>query len=233
VGRIRGWPATLSQPELLAAPVQLRPVGISDARTWHELREANALWLAPWKATNPDVTANPEDSPRRSQSNPYVSFARRTVFWGFTSMLLSRWRSGHGGVIIWVVCYGGQVAGQVSLFSVERGSNRSGKVGYWIDEKFAGLGIMPTALAMVVDHSFSAMKLHRIEASIRPDNKASRRVVEKLGFREEGFRLREVHIDGAWRDHISYAITVEDVPDGLLSRWRLSHPMLARSMPEL
>jgi ribosomal-protein-alanine N-acetyltransferase len=137
-------------------------------------------------------------------------------------MIRSRWRSGHGGAIIWVICYGGRVAGQILLFSIEWGSNRSAKVGYWIDEKFAGLGIMPTALAMAVDHSFGVMGLHRIEASIRPDNKASRRVVEKLGFREEGLRPREVHIDGAWRDHISYAITAEDVPDGMLSQWRRS-----------
>lgn len=222
MGRIRGWPATLSEPELLAAPVVLRPVGVSDARTWHEIRGANALWLSPWEPTNPDVPANPEDPLRRSRSNPYVSFARRTVFWGLAWMVRSRWQSGHGGAVIWVVCYGGQVAGQLRLFSAEWGPNRSAKVGYWIDEKFAGLGIMPTALAMAVDHSFSVMGLHRIEASIRPDNKASRRVVEKIGFREEGLRLREVHIDGAWRDHICYAITVEDVPDGLLSRWRHS-----------
>ncbi|WP_040727590.1 GNAT family N-acetyltransferase, partial [Nocardiopsis chromatogenes] len=42
----------------------------------------------------------------------------------------------------------------------------------------------------------------------------------KLGFREEGVRQRQLHIDGAWRDHICYALTVEDVPGGLLSRWR-------------
>jgi ribosomal-protein-alanine N-acetyltransferase len=138
-------------------------------------------------------------------------------------MLLTRWRSRHGGDIIWVVCYGGQVVGQLRLFSVEWGSNRSAKAGYWIDERFAGLGIIPTALAMAVDHGFRVMGLHRIEASIRPNNKASRRVVEKLGFREEGLRPREVHIDGAWRDHICYAVTIEDVPDGMLSRWRHSH----------
>jgi ribosomal-protein-alanine N-acetyltransferase len=137
-------------------------------------------------------------------------------------MVRSRWQSGHGGAIIWVVCYDRQVAGQIRLFSVEWGSNRSAKVGYWIDEKFAGLGIMPTALAMAVDHSFGVMGLHRIEASIRPGNEASRRVVEKLRFREEGLRPREVHVNGAWRDHICYAITVEDVPGGMLSQWRHS-----------
>jgi ribosomal-protein-alanine N-acetyltransferase len=222
MGRIRGWPATLSEPDLLAAPVVLRPAGISDARTWQDIREANARWLAPWEPTNPDVPASPGDPLPRSQSNPLVSLARKAVSGGLAGMVRSRWESGHGGAIVWVVCYGGQVAGQLRLFSVEWGPSRSAKAGYWIDEKFAGLGITPTALAMAVDHSFSVMGLHRIEASIRPDNKASRRVVEKLGFREEGLRPHEVHIDGAWRDHICYAITVEDVPGGMLPRWRHS-----------
>ena len=70
------------------------------------------------------------------------------------------------------------------------------------------------------------LKLHRIEANIRPENHASRRVVEKLGFREEGMRRRHLHIDGAWRDHLCYAVTIEDAPGGLLPRWRS-----ARSAP--
>ena len=81
---------------------------------------------------------------------------------------------------------------------------------------------MPTALAMVVDHCFLGMRLHRLEACIQPRNTASRRAVEKLGFRDEGTRVGQVYVDGAWRDHIWYAITVDDVPDGALSRWRSS-----------
>jgi len=203
-------------------PVMLRPVGISDARTWRDMREANEPWFSRWEPTNPDEPASPGTSVSGPRARLRFSLARRTAFWGLAWMIRSRWQSTHGGAIIWAVCYGGQVAGQVRLFSIEWGSGRSAKAGYWIDENFAGLGIIPTALAMVVDHGFSAMGLHRIEASIRPDNKASRRVVEKLGFREEGLRPREVHIDGAWRDHICYAITVEDVPGGMLPRWRHS-----------
>jgi ribosomal-protein-alanine N-acetyltransferase len=60
----------------------------------------------------------------------------------------------------------------------------------------------------------------RVGASIRPENHASRRVVEKLGFHEEGLRRRYLHINGAWRDHLCYALTIEDVHGGLLARWR-------------
>ena len=73
---------------------------------------------------------------------------------------------------------------------------------------------------MAVDHSFRVVGLHRLEASVRPENHASRRVVEKLGFRDEGLRRRQLHIDGAWRDHLCYALTVEEVPDRLMTRWR-------------
>jgi ribosomal-protein-alanine N-acetyltransferase len=222
MGRIHGWPATLSEPDLLAAPVVLRPVGISDAHTWDAMKEANARWLSPWEPTNPDAAASPGGPLPQPRSNPLISVARKALSGGLVGMARSRWQSGHGGAILWVVCYDGRVAGQLRLFSVEWGPSRSAKVGYWIDEKFAGLGIMPTALAMAVDHSFNAMGLHRIEASIRPDNKPSRRVVEKLGFREEGLRPHEVHIDGAWRDHICYAITAEDIPNGMLPGWRHS-----------
>ena len=98
----------------------------------------------------------------------------------------------------------------------------SAEVGYWIDERLAGRGIVPTALAMAVDHCFQVMRLHRLEACIQPLNVASRRTVEKLGFRNEGLRERLVYVNGAWRDHICYALTADEVPGGLLSRWRRS-----------
>jgi ribosomal-protein-alanine N-acetyltransferase len=120
----------------------------------------------------------------------------------------------------WVVLYDGEFVGQLTVGSIMWGSARSGQVGYWIDEAVAGRGIIPTALAMAIDHCFFVVGLHRIEASIRPENMASRRVVEKLGFREEGLRHRYLHIDGAWRDHLCYALTIEDVHGGLLARWR-------------
>src|SRR5208282_2451812 len=120
----------------------------------------------------------------------------------------------------WVVTFGGVFVGQLTVGSITWGSARSGQVGYWIDEAYAGCGIIPTTLAMAVDHCFGVVGLHRLEASIRPENHASRRVVEKLGFREEGIRVRQLHINGAWRDHVCYALTAEEVPQGLMPRWR-------------
>ena len=82
----------------------------------------------------------------------------------------------------------------------------------------AGRGVMPTAVALVIDHCFRSAGLHRIEIAIRPENSNSLRVVEKLGIREVGYAPRFLHIDGGWRDHRLYAITVEECPEGMLAR---------------
>jgi ribosomal-protein-alanine N-acetyltransferase len=203
VGRLRGWPATLTEPSLLDAPVVLRPVRASDARAWRDTRVRNASWLRSWEPTNPETPLY------RSGLGPYLAMARTM-----------RREARQGLALPWVVRYGGRFAGQLTVGSIMWGSARSGQVGYWIDEQVAGRGVIPTALAMAIDHCFFVVGLHRVEASIRPENLASRRVVEKLGFREEGLRRRYLHIDGAWRDHLCYALTVEDVPGGLLPRWR-------------
>jgi ribosomal-protein-alanine N-acetyltransferase len=100
----------------------------------------------------------------------------------------------------------------------------SAHIGYWVDEAVAGRGVMPTAVALAVDHSFRHVGLHRIEVCIRPENTPSRRVVEKLGFREEGLRPRYLHIDGAWRDHLVFALTADEIPEGLLTRWHQARP---------
>jgi [ribosomal protein S5]-alanine N-acetyltransferase len=200
---MRGWPATLTEPDLLELPVGLRPVRAKDAGVWRETRVRNAAWLRPWEPTNPETPLY------RTSLGPYVSMARTM-----------RKEARQGLTVPWVVTYGGHFAGQLTVGSIVWGSARSAQVGYWIDEAFAGRGVTPTALAMAVDHCFFAIGLHRLEATIRPENHASRRVVEKLGFREEGLRRRSLHIDGAWRDHLCYALTAEDAAGGLLPRWR-------------
>lgn len=203
VGLMRGWPVTLTEAHLLGEPVELRPVRVSDARMWREIRVRNASWLRPWEPTNPETPLY------RSSLGPYIAMVRAM-----------RREARQGQAIPWVVTYGGEFAGQLTVGSITWGSARSGQVGYWIDEAYAGRGIIPTALAMAVDHCFGVVGLHRLEASIRPENHASRRVVEKLGFREEGIRVRQLHINGAWRDHVCYALTAEEVPQGLMARWR-------------
>jgi ribosomal-protein-alanine N-acetyltransferase len=83
----------------------------------------------------------------------------------------------------------------------------------------AGRGITPTALALTVDHCLTEARLHRVEVNIRPENQASIRVVEKLRLRQEGYHERFLDIDGGWRDHLSFAVTTEEIlSGGTLSR---------------
>ena len=163
----------------------------------------NADWLRPWEPTNPETPLY------QSSLGPYIAMVRTM-----------RREARHGVTLPWVVTYGGRFAGQLTVGNIIWGSARSGSVGYWIDRQFAGLGVTPTALAMAMDHCFGVVGLHRVEATIRPENRASRRVVEKLGFHEEGVRRLSLHVDGAWRDHICYALTAEDAASGLMPRWR-------------
>jgi [ribosomal protein S5]-alanine N-acetyltransferase len=193
-----GWPAVLHDGEVV-----LRPLRVRDSAAWREVRAVNAAWLRPWEATNPDGAA------------PVRTFAG--LVWELS-------RQGRSGTAMpFALEVDGAFAGQVTVGGITWGAMRSAHVGYWVDGRLAGRGIVPRAVALVVDHCLR-VGLHRIEVNIRPENAASLRVVEKLGFRDEGLRERFLHIDGAWRDHRTFALTREDVPGGLVARYRATHP---------
>ncbi len=165
-------------------------------------------WLAPWEATSPGLRVPEEAS--------------------FTAMVRHlRAEARAGRMLPFVVTYDGRLVGQVTVGGIFWGSLSGGHIGYWVDRDYAGRGIIPIAVALVSDHCFRTVGLHRLEINIRPENAASLRVVAKLGFRPEGRRLRYLHIDGAWRDHLSFALTAEEARDGLLNRLLAS----ARSEP--
>jgi ribosomal-protein-alanine N-acetyltransferase len=128
----------------------------------------------------------------------------------------------QGRLLPFAVTYDEVMVGQLSVSGIAWGSACWAQMGYWLDRGHAGRGIMATAVAMACDHCWFTMGLHRIEIAIRPENAASLRVVEKLGFRHEGRAPRYLHIDGDWRDHLLFALTAEEVPEGLLARWRVS-----------
>lgn len=178
--------------------VTLRLVRPKDARALQAELLGNRRWLGPWEATIPGMAP---------------SFDMRSG----VKRLLQQYRDGGG--VPFVMEYRGEVAGQLNIWGISRGSLSSATIGYWVAQRFAGRGITPTAVAIATDIAFAQLGLHRMEICIRPENQASLRVVEKLGFRYEGLRRRFIHIDGAWRDHYAFALTTEDVPAGVLSRW--------------
>ncbi|RLK47345.1 GNAT family N-acetyltransferase [Microbacterium telephonicum] len=183
-------------------PTSIRLVRARDARILQAELLSNRSWLRPWEATSPDGP---------------VSFDMRLSI----RRLLQQYRDG-GGVPL-VMEYDGEIAGQLNVWGLARGSLSSATIGYWVSERFAGRGITPTSVALATDLCFQELRLHRMEICIRPENTASLRVVQKLGFRYEGLRRRYIHIDGDWRDHYAFALVRDEVPEGVLNRWIAGH----------
>ena len=94
--------------------------------------------------------------------------------------------------------------------AIVRGLFHSAYLGYYALAPHAGKGYMTEGMRLVIRHAFVAMKLHRLEANIQPENTASRALVKRLGFRLEGYSPRYLKIAGRWRDHERWALTVED-----------------------
>ena len=197
------WPVTLTARRVGGEPVILRPLRGKDRRQWEELRAQNVEWLRPWEATSPEPVAS--------------GLAFRQLVRHFDR------EAADGRLQPFVIETQGRVVGQMHLFGIAWGSLRSASAGYWVAESCAGQGIVPFALAAACDHAFLVLGLHRVEVNIRPENAASLRVVEKLGFREEGLRRHYLHIDGKWRDHRSFALTREDLSTSpLVEVWNRS-----------
>ena len=197
------WPVTLRHGSVILAPVRQR-----NRAAWERVRRANQGWLRPWEATLPSGSATGPSS--------YPGLVRS----------LTR-QAKEGRLLPWLVWYQdatdpraeAHLVGQLTVSGIVGGSASWGQIGYWIDQRWAGRGIIPAAVALAVDYCFDVVGLHRIEVAIRPENERSLRVVEKLGFRPEGLRPRYLHIDGDWRDHLVFALTAEEVPLGLLHQW--------------
>lgn len=198
------WPLTLRDGEL-----SLRPLRRRDRPEFERLRERNRDWLRPWDATDPE---------RAVRQLPFTA--------------LRRWndqQARHGWYLPLTITARGRLAGQITAGPIQYGALRSTVLGYWIDRERAGAGLAPRATALVIDHLFAELGLHRIEVTVRPENTASLRVVEKLHLRPEGLRRSAIHVDGAWRDHLVFALTAEEVATGADGRGVLAR--LHREFP--
>jgi ribosomal-protein-alanine N-acetyltransferase len=184
----------------------LRPLASNDFDQWREVRKRSHDWLVKWE-------------PKPIPGQPDAADDRRV----FAARCSARDRerqlgSGYGfGIFIQ-----GRFAGEINLSSIQRGPFQNAYVGYWIDEAQAGKSFVPEAVVLVFRFAFEELALHRLQIAIIPRNRASRRVVEKLGVREEGVALRYLEINGTWEDHVRYAITAEewwDRRDDFVSAW--------------
>ena len=123
----------------------------------------------------------------------------------------------RGRMLPYVIEVDGQFCGQLTIGNVTHGALRSAWIGYWVASAVTGGGVATGALALGLDHCFGPVMLHRVEATVRPENAASRAVLAKVGFREEGLLQRYLDVDGAWRDHLLVAMTIEEVTGSVTS----------------
>jgi ribosomal-protein-alanine N-acetyltransferase len=178
--------------------VKLRIAKMRDSKPLEKLILGNREWLRPWEATNPGAPN---------------SFDVRSQLRGLLRQLDDQ--SG----MPFVIEVQGVVQGQLNVANIMYGSVSSAVIGYWVSPEIAGRGVAPTSVALVTDYLMNQVGLHRVEIDVRPENTASLRVIEKLGFRYEGVKQRYIHINGDWRDHYIFALTVEEVPEGILNRY--------------
>lgn len=202
------WPVTLHHGN-----VTLRPLRAGDERAWAEIRRRGEAWFRPWDSTRPPDSLD--------TTVPFAVLARRF-----------RKRARRGTMLPWAVDYTPEgekprFVGQVTVSGITHGSASWAQIGYWIDQQWAGRGIIPIAVAMATDYCFATLRLHRMEVAIRPENVNSLAVVRKLGFRYEGRRERYMHVDGDWRDHEMFALHAEEVPEGVLTRYERRAALMA------
>jgi ribosomal-protein-alanine N-acetyltransferase len=187
------------QPKLFYKEIKLRPLRYRDASRWKALRKENKTWLREWDATLPPA----------EESYPATFF-----------QMVSQTKSDARKKInfTWAIEYKRELVGLVTAGNINFGSSRSCYIGYWISQKYAGNGIVPISVALVLDFIFNELKLHRVEIAIRPENTASLRVVEKLQIKNEGLRESYIHINGDWRDHQVFVILEDEVTGSFLER---------------
>lgn len=183
-----------------AGVIRLRPVRMRDGAQWSRIRLADRAHLEPW-----------EPSADGDWALRHAAAAWPAVCSGLRS------EARRGCMLPYAIELNGQFCGQLTIGNVIHGALRSAWIGYWVQSSATGGGAATGALALGLDHCFGPVTLHRVEATVRPENTASRAVLAKVGFREEGLLRRYLEVDHAWRDHLLMALTVEEVAGSVAS----------------
>jgi len=160
----------------------------------HALRK-NAAHLRPWSVAQ----AASEDPTSLTSLSRAVLRQRREWKFGQGYVLLLTPRDDERRII-----------GRVALGGVIRGAFQNAHLGYWIDADHQGRGLMTEAVRAATSFAFRSAGLHRIQAAVMPRNGGSLRVMEKTGYRREGFAPRYLCIAGTWEDHVLFAVTAEE-----------------------
>lgn len=100
-----------------------------------------------------------------------------------------------------------EFVGAVALTEIALGPLRQCYLGYHLDQRHQGCGLMTEAVRATVDYAFDELRLHRICANYMPSNERSGALLARAGFVVEGYAQRYLLIDGRFRDHVLTALT--------------------------
>jgi ribosomal-protein-alanine N-acetyltransferase len=158
-----------------------------DFSAWAKLREESSTFLQPWEPTwSEDELSRAAFRERRRRA-----IADANAATGFVFLIFERQSNA--------------LVGGITLGAIRYGVARSGQIGYWMGEKFAGKGLMQDAVKSLTQFGFETLKLHRLEAACIPSNERSIKVLEKTGFTREGLLKSYLKINGEWQDHLLFA----------------------------
>jgi [ribosomal protein S5]-alanine N-acetyltransferase len=181
------------EPLLRGEGLYLRPATPADFSPWARLRSASRTFLERWEPTWPEDDLT-QAAFRRRLRRQDEDIARDEAY----------------GFLIFEPT-SDQLLGGITLGGIRRGVSQSGTLGYWMGAPHAGKGHMTRAVAATVEFAFSKLRLHRVEAACIPDNAPSIALLERNGFQREGYARSYLKIDGAWRDHVLFALVESDM----------------------
>jgi ribosomal-protein-serine acetyltransferase len=168
--------------------IEIRLLHANDADALYDLTTRNRAFLTPWMSWIDKVIDV-------SDSHAFLRAAEREAY-EHTSFKAGIWR-------------GSELSGAIDLHDIDW-NNGYARIGYWLDERSTGQGIMTSAVRSLSEYAFEALGLHRLEIHVATENHRSRRVPERLGFTLEGV-LREVQpLRGKYLDHALYALISDD-----------------------
>jgi ribosomal-protein-alanine N-acetyltransferase len=181
------------QPVITGENVYLRYPRVADFMAWARLRDESRTFLEPWEpAWSADELSK---GSFRRRLKRYQREAREDLAYAFFVF-----RTADNTLL-----------GGCTLSNVRRGVTQCCALGYWVGERFSQQGYMFDAVRALIPFIFRTLGLHRIEAACLPINEASKKLLGKTGFRQEGLARRYLQINGEWRDHVLFALLAEDV----------------------
>jgi ribosomal-protein-alanine N-acetyltransferase len=172
----------------------LRPARTTDVTELRRKLRKNDAHLKPWSPAPP-----PGEDPTS------LTVVSRTII-----RYRREWKRGEAFVFFVTPRGSDEIIGRIALGGILRGVFQNAYLGYWIDQDHVSKGICTEAVIASTRFAFQEARLHRVQAAVMPNNPRSMRVLEKAGYRREGFAERYLCINGSWEDHVLFARTIEE-----------------------